>query len=580
MLKIFLLTIILSCTLSAQYFTKITTGPHVNDGGDSRSVNWVDYDNDGDLDLFITNGPSSRANNFLYKNNGDGTFQKITDVSVVNDLGSYDGSSWADYDNDGFIDVFSVTWYGQTNSLHRQRNGMFEKITFGSVATDKTYSETASWADYDNDGYVDLYVTNSAGKLGNFLYHNNGDGTFSKITTGAIVIDAKPSRGVSWCDFDNDGYVDLFIAHEANNNNSLYWNNGDGTFTAETSGAIVNDGGDSFGCSVGDINNDGYYDVFVANYSNQNNFLYLNNGKRTFTKVTADTVVNDHGYSIGSTFGDFDNDGYLDLFVANGFSGSSKTKNFLYHNNGNGTFTKVDTGVVSTDLGWSYGTACGDYDRDGDLDIFTANCFGGNQNNSLYRNEGNDNSWLTIQLIGRISNFSAIGALVKAKAIVNGNSIWQVRDVSGQSGYCGQNLEVHFGLGNATQIDSLIIEWPSRQRTIQTNVGVKQHLKITESAPNGIFAGAVQIDKFRLHQNYPNPFNPSTAIQFDLPYQSFVSLKVYDGIGRQVTTIVSEEMSAGSYTKKWNTNGMPSGVYFYRLQAGAYIETKKTLLLK
>jgi len=496
MLKVFLVIIFIPFTVFAQHFTKVTVGASVNDGGDSRSVNWVDYNNDGYLDLFVSNGPSSRANNFLYKNNGDGTFTKITDVSVVNDPGSYDGSTWADYDNDGFIDAFTVTWYGQKNRLHRQRNGLFEKIISGNVANDNTYSETASWSDYDNDGYLDLYVANSAGNLANILYHNNGDGTFSKIVTGAIVTDAKISRSVSWCDFDNDGYVDLFVANEGNNNNSLYWNNGDGTFTAETAGEIVNDGGDSFGSSVGDINNDGYFDIFVANNSNQNNFLYINNGNRTFTKVSSGIVVNDAGYSIGSAFGDIDDDGDIDLFVTNGYSGTSQTKNFLYVNDGSGSFTKIDTGVVATDQGWSYGTALGDYDRDGDLDIFTANWFGANQNNSLYKNEGNGNSWLTMQLLGTVSNFSAIGARVKVKATVTGKPIWQVRQVEAQSGYCGENLEIHFGLGDAAIIDSLIIEWPSGQKTIQTNVGVKQHLKITEAIPSGFLRGTLQIEKF------------------------------------------------------------------------------------
>lgn len=491
-----LLSFALSLTLSAQQFTKITAGPQSNDGGDSRSVNWIDYDNDTDLDLFITNGPSARANNFLYKNNGNGTFTKITDASIVNDPGSYDGSTWADYDNDGSIDAFSVTWYGQKNSLHRQRAGKFEKVFPGDIAKDNTFSESASWGDYDNDGFVDLYLANSAGVLTNFLYHNNRDGTFSKITTGAIVTDAVPSRSVDWCDLDNDGDIDLFVGNEGGANESLYWNNGNGTFTAETSGAIVNDGGDSFGSSVGDIDNDGDFDVLVVNHGNQNEFLYLNNGNKTFTKVTSDIVVNSAGYSVGSAFGDLDNDGDLDLMVTNAFSGSAQTKNFLFLNNGDGSFVKVDTGIVSNDPGWSYGVAFGDYDRDGDLDIATGNCFGASQNNALYRNEGNGNKWLTVKAVGKVSNFSAIGAKVKVKATINGKTFWQVRQVAGQSGYCGQNLESHFGLGNATVIDSLVVEFPSGQKIIQTNVTPNQLLTVTESIPSGFFRGSLQIEKY------------------------------------------------------------------------------------
>jgi hypothetical protein len=492
-----LLHIVLAGMLNAQYFTRVTAGPQSNDGGDSRSVNWVDDDNDGDLDLFITNGPRSTAVNFLYTNNGNGTFTKVTGVSVVNDAGSYDGSTWADYDNDGFLDVFSATWWGQKNSLHRQRNGKFEKVAPRGIGDDITYSETASWGDYDNDGYVDLYLANSSGVLANFLYHNNGDGTFTKVTTGAVVTDSVPSRSVDWCDLDNDGDLDLFVANEGGAGESLYWNLGNGTFAPETGSAIVSDGGNSFGSSVGDIDNDGDFDILIVNNGNENESIFLNNGNKTFTKVTEGPVVNSGGYSVGSAFGDLDNDGDLDLMVTNAFAGNSRVVNFLFMNNGDGTFAKIDTGVVSTDLGWSYGVAFGDYDRDGDLDIATGNCFGANQNNALYRNEGNANGWVTVKAAGTVSNYSAIGAKVRVKATINGKAVWQIRQVAGQSGYCGQNLESHFGLGDAAVIDSLVVMFPSGQTVVQTNVPVKQVLTITEPRPSGFFRGSLQIGTFR-----------------------------------------------------------------------------------
>lgn len=493
-MKQLLLTGVLISFLNAQNFTKITTGPQCNDGGDSRSVNWVDYDKDGDLDLFVTNGPAAKANNFLYKNNGDGTFMKVTDASVVNDPGSYDGSTWADYDNDGTIDVYSATWYGQKNSLHRQYKGKFEKVTRGDIANDLTHSETASWGDYDNDGYVDLYLANSSGNKANNLYRNNGDGTFTKMNNGPHVTESKTSRSADWFDYDNDGDLDIFAANEGGEGNSLYRNMGNGTFTSITSGSIVTDVGDAFGSSVGDIDNDGDLDVFVANHANQNDFLYKNNGDGTFTKVTADPVVTSGGYSVGSAFGDVDNDGDLDLFVTNAFSGSVQTKNFLFLNNGSGSFAKIDTGIAVNDLGWSYGVAMGDYDRDGDLDIFTANCFGANQNNSLYRNEGSSNKWLTVNVNGTVSNKSGIGTKVKVKATINGNTVWQYRHVAGQSGYCGQNLESHFGLGNAAVIDSLVVIFPSGQILIQTNISPNQVLTITEKIPSGYLRGAFIVD--------------------------------------------------------------------------------------
>ncbi len=558
MVRFIPMLLLVSFTLNAQQFTRITEGPQSNDGGDSRSVNWVDYDGDGDLDLFFTNGPASKANNFLYRNDGNGTFTKMTGFSVVNDPGSYDGSTWADYDNDGHIDVFSATWYGQKNSLHRQRNGMFEKVFPGEIAHDQTFSETAAWGDYDNDGYVDLYLANSAGSLKNILYRNNGDGTFRKITDGSIVADASPSRSVDWCDFDNDGFLDLFIANEQNVSSKLFWNNGDGTFTEETSGSIVQDGGNSFGSSVADIDNDGDFDILVVNHANQNEFLYLNNGDRTFSNVTSDPVVASAGHSVGSAFGDLDNDGDLDLIVTNAFAGNSAVTNFLFLNDGKGNFVRIDTGSFSSDLGWSYGTALGDYDRDGDLDIAVANCFGANQHNALFRNEGNANAWLTISVIGTVSNASAIGTKVRIRSVINGTPVWQTRHVSGQSGYCGQNLEVHFGLGDAAIIDSISVTFPSGQKKILTNVTPRQHLIIKEDIPAGFLRGALQpslydemapvtvtfTDISRFDQSFPpvswnwdlngdgfaDGAAPTASFEYTLPDTYSVSLTVSNGV--------------------------------------------------
>ncbi len=490
MIRTIAFLLMLSLSAQAQYFTKVTTGPQSNDGGDSRSVNWIDTDKDGDLDLFISNGPAAKANNFLYMNNGDGTFTKNTTASVVNDPGSYDGSTWADFDNDGHIDVYTATWYGQTNSLHRQYGGDFQKVIHGDIATDKTYSETASWGDYDNDGDVDLYLANSAVNKANILYTNNGNGTFSKVVTGPIVSYEATSRSVDWFDYDNDNDLDLFVANEGGENNLLFRNDGNGVFVRITAGAVVTDGGDSFGSSVGDIDNDGDMDIFVTNHGNTASFLYRNNGNSTFTRIMTGTAATRTGYAVGSAFGDLDNDGDLDLMVANAFAGTSAVPNSLYLNDGTGIFSAIDTGIVSTDVGWSYGVAFGDYDRDGDLDIATANCFGANQNNALYRNMGNGNAWLTVKANGTVSNKSAIGAVIRVKATINGSSVWQYRMIAGQSGYCGQNLEAHFGLRDATIIDSLVVRFPSGITVVRTNVAVRQVQTVDEPVPAGYLRGS------------------------------------------------------------------------------------------
>ncbi|MFQ5823096.1 MAG: FG-GAP-like repeat-containing protein, partial [bacterium] len=193
------------------------------------------------------------------------------------------------------------------------KDTLFTRITTGNIVNDGASSFSSSWGDYDADGDLDLFIANTNSE-NNFLYRNNGDGTFTKITEGDIVNDGGSSLGSSWGDYDNDGDLDLFVVNAAGENNSLYQNNGDGTFTKITDGDIVNDGGNSQACSWGDYDNDGYLDLFVANGTLENNFLYNNDGSGTFTKITQGIIVNDGGESRGCNWADFDNDGDLDLF--------------------------------------------------------------------------------------------------------------------------------------------------------------------------------------------------------------------------------------------------------------------------
>jgi CSLREA domain-containing protein len=453
--------------LLGQAFTKITDGDIVNDISVSNGSSWGDYNNDGDLDLFVAN--ENYENNLLYANNGDGTFTKITTGAMVNDGGLSIGSAWGDYDNDGDLDLF-VANHGDNFLYSNNGDGTFTKVTTGVIVNDGEGSECGSWGDYDNDGDLDLFVANDGD---NFLYANIGDSSFIRITDGQIVNDGGSSRTSSWGDYDNDGDLDLFVANGSNQNNFLYVNNGDGTFTKITDGEIVNDGGASLSSSWGDYDNDGDLDLFVANEDNENNFLYANNGDGTFTKITTGVMVNDGGLSKGSSWGDYDNDGDLDLFVAN------DGDNFLYSNNGDGSFTKITTGVIVNDGGGSEGGSWGDYDNDGDLDLFVTNFF--NETNFLYRNDGNSNGWLNLICLGRVSNHYAIGAKVRVKATINSNPVWQMHEIPGNTGRCSQNsLNVEFGLGDASIIDSLVVEWPSGIVQALENVTVNQFLIVEE----------------------------------------------------------------------------------------------------
>jgi sugar lactone lactonase YvrE len=398
------------------------------------------------------------------------------------------GAGWMDIDNDGYPDLYlanSLAPGGQANGLFHNNDGNgFSAVTTGEIANDPGFSYTSTWGDCDNDGDLDVFVANGPDQA-NRLYLNNGDGSFSAATEGEIVSDIGNSRAASWVDYDNDGHLDLFVANSGLN--SLFKNTGT-SFEKITDNAIVAEADEAHGACWGDYNNDGWADLFVALPDGQNNLLYTNNGDATFTRVTDRNIVGDGGHSCGGSWGDYDNDGDLDLFVPN----MSNQNNFLYNNNGDETFTRIISGAIVNDGGSSYGSSWGDYDtrgaawadydRDGDLDIVIARMSStGEAENGFYRNNGNDNNWISVRCLGEASNGSAIGAKVRTRAVIGGEPVWQMREITAQSGMGSQiPLPVHFGLGDATSIDSLIIEWPTGLSQILTSVEVNQRLEITD----------------------------------------------------------------------------------------------------
>jgi len=581
----------------AQDFVKVAGSEVNNYTGASRSVNWIDYDNDNDLDLFITTGLQAGDDNLLYRND-NGTFIRILNQPLVHDLLPSDGSSWADYDNDGLPDLCVVNWYNKIKLLyHNEGAGYFTFQSSAVMCNDPSYSETCTWGDYDNDGFADLFVTNSAGSgHRNFLYKNvNGSG-FVKIDTGVVVNETAFSRGANWADIDNDRDLDLFVCREGNQNDFLYKNNGGGYFTKVTNSPLTTSGGESWSCSWGDYDNDGDLDAVVANHLNQKNFLFRNEGNFTFTKITNDPLSNENGYNAVTGWGDYDNDGDLDMFVSQAYvppNFTIKLVNKLYKNmlieTGAAMFQKITSGELVNDSGYTYGFAWGDYDNDGDLDIACANTFGENQNNALYRNDlNNGNKWISIRCSGTVSNSSAIGAKVYIKASINGNVIRQMQEVDGQSGYCGQNLILHFGLGNASVIDSLKVEWPSGVNQIFANVAVNQNVRIIE---NGTLISVgekkTEVDQdFILNQNYPNPFNPSTTIEYQVRKPSHVFIAVYNASGVLIRNLVNGFHIAGTYETVFDAgrgaqgSNFSSGVYFYKIVAGNFAEARRMLLIK
>ena len=473
----------------AQFYTKITTGALTDTKKTTYCSSWADYNGDGWDDMLIVDNSGGKST--LFVNNGNGSFTHDTLNTVYTTAGPSIACSWGDYNNDGNVDLYICNIGASTdvtakNFLFQNNgNGVFTRITEGAIVNDQDWSMGAVWVDYDNDAFLDLYVANF--QSANCLYHNNGDGSFTKITTGEIVTDNYATYAVSSSDYDNDGYMDIFAVNYylsalPGQNDCLYHNNGDGTFTKNTTAAIANDAALTQGASWGDYNNDGYMDIFLTNNDFdviKHNFLYKNEGNGVFTLVNAAPTTT-QGTSFGSAWLDANNDGYLDIYVSNNGSSSNggiKRKNFLFINNGDETFANQPNDASTTDVLRDYSTTVSDYDHDGYPDIFTPS-YSTTVKNGLYKNNGGTNNWITTRLVGMVSNKSAIGARIRCFA----NGMSQTREVVSSTGqYCGSSFAQTFGIGTATSIDSITINWPSGIHQKLVNPTINQIHLITEA---------------------------------------------------------------------------------------------------
>jgi len=591
------LVLITGSALNAQPFTKITdpNNPIAADPGSTNSyagASWIDYNGDGLLDLFVNRQST------LYKGVGGGNFTRV--LLAIPDQGGSFGNTWADVDNDGDPDCFVSGGSGRGSFLYRNDgNDQFVKVRDGAIGDSLTNSGWGSaWGDYDNDGFVDLVIAapfNFAGILhGNRLLHNNGDGLFTLVDTSIVEDGLEPFTVPAWSDYDLDGDIDMFIGSGPANGSLapdfLYENNlassGSATFDRIMTDPIATDPVDGQIWNWIDYDNDGDLDAFLTNYNaSVPNNLYRRDGE-TFERMTegqVGSIVSDHSLSLTNLWADFDNDGDLDCFVTN----DSNPADWYYVNNGDGTFTKIDTLAITASIGAHYGATAGDYDNDGDLDLYVS---GTTASKGLYRNDlPAGRHWIRITCTGAGgatgSNLSALGARVRAKATIYGLPVWQMREVSAQNSFNSQNmLDVHFGLGDAGMIDSLEIRWPSGLVEVLTAILPDDRYTATEGSGfvTGIHDSPGTVpERIALGQNYPNPFNPSTTIPFDVHERGHVRLTVYDLIGRQVATVVDGVFDSGSYRVPFSLpGGSSTGVYVYRLSINGTAVSKRMMLLK
>src|SRR5262245_53862728 len=468
-------------------FTRITTGAIVTDTAYSYGCAWGDYDDDGYLDMIVGNGSGDVGIvdvNSLYRNNGDGTFTRITTNAIATTLGNTGGVVWGDYDNDGHLDLFAANWQLESFLFHNHGNGNFTRASAAEIALVAAESWGCASGDYDNDGFLDLVIASDKAQ-NEHLYRNSVDGRFTQILTGPVPTSGASSYAPAWGDYDNDGKLDLAISHFGTETNSvmlLFHNEGGGNFTKVTTFPTMGPG--ESGHDWGDYDNDGDLDLlgFRRAQGEPDAFaiLYRNDGAGVFTRLV---VASFNAQPYTGAWGDYDNDGWLDFFISTFFVRGQNVaaRDLLFHNNGDGTFTRITEGEIVNTAEFSIGAAWGDYDNDGFLDLYVAN--GGSfahQENFLYHNDGNGNRWLTVKCIGTASNRSGIGAKVRVRATIGGHALWQLREITSGNGFNGGGLRGYFGLGDATNVDLVRIEWPSGAVQELQNVAVNQVLTVSE----------------------------------------------------------------------------------------------------
>jgi enediyne biosynthesis protein E4 len=485
--------------------------------GTGSGCMFFDYDNDGDLDIYLPNGCwlkevndnrgrnlRGKLHNTLYRNNGDGTFSDVTEKAGVGDRGYGVGCSAADYDGDGDLDLYVLN-YGPNVFYQNNGNGTFTDITQKARLGGNHWSLSSPWFDYDNDGDLDVYVANyleydqgafrsyyaAAGYPGplsyngqqDILYRNNGDGTFTNVSEKAGLKNPNGrAMSAAVADLDNDGRLDIYITNDGMEN-YFYRNSGKGTFInhALTMGLAFGEGGQgvsSMGPAIGDVDRNGWLDIYIPDMGYG---CLMMNQKDYFEDRTAPTnltLICGQYTGWGGLLFDYDCDGLLDIFIANGNAHHEYTEeDVLVWNNGQGKFIDVakHSGPYFHDKYVGRGSTFGDYDNDGDPDLLIVNLNGVPR---LLRNDGgNRNHWLMIAAKLANGKTDAVGARITVRAA--GRTM--IHDLIPVTGYLSQaDPRAHFGLGTSKQAESIEIRWPDRTTTKRKNVKAGQLLTIVQ----------------------------------------------------------------------------------------------------
>jgi len=641
---------------------------------------FVDIDGDGDLDLYVVMGHGER-NRFYRYDSETKTYTDVAGALGCADAGNGKAVNFADYDNDGDKDLFVANMDG-TNRLYRNDGGTeFRDVTSAAGLVFEGRSHGAAWGDYDNDGNLDLYIAMRNRNLADKLYRNRGNGTFADVSVSAgIAGGTPPNFDCVWIDYDRDGDQDVYVTTDGTQlANQLYRNNGNNKFTEVAASVGAQGFIDGMGIAVGDYDNDGWEDIYVTHtgFVSKGHILLHSDGNGKFNEVAVAQGVAIGQYGWGCDFLDYDNDGDLDLYVVHWAEspGSNGAINRMYRNDLAAKFVQITDAAGVGDSGKGFGLATGDYNGDGYLDMFVLNR---DSPSVFYENTLSGNNWLGVRTIGRKGR-AADGAVasnrdgIGARVVITTGAGDQLRVIrSGNSYLSMSSIDAHFGVGDATKVDRVEITWPSGIVDEWMNIDVNQTLTVCEGgwpvdftnlSGQGERNGSVELDwsllcdgvmsGFRIYrarevdgnygaeeplgfvdatarhwvddtveplatyryavaavgpadeqirsdsltvttpepnfstelrQNYPNPFNPQTKIEFELAESGPVRLAIYTARGELVEVLVDGVLEAGEHDYLWRPGitspAVASAPYFYRLETREGELTRKMILLR
>ncbi len=524
-------------------------------GGENTGVAFGDYDNDGDEDLYVS---VRGGHNKLFQNIDGTNFINVAEIAGVDYEGSSRTSIWLDVNNDGFLDLY-VGNFNEIDILYlNQGDGTFLEDTRNARIYNPGRTFSVNAADVNLDGYIDIYVSNF--KEENKLFLNRGDGSFTNKIEELGPISSLNAMGAVFFDYDNDHDIDLYLVHDGQPN-IFYKNIGGGRYVDVSEAAGVNDDGFGMGVDIGDVNKDGWMDLYITNL--YENVLYLNNGDGSFSNISEKAGVGDYGMGWGTNFLDFNNDGLQDIYVAND-SYFSDYSNVLYKNMGDSTFSELSSEYEICSKMAGYGSAVADINRDGFVDLVLANA-GSKDYLQLFFNQSNQGNWIGFKLKGVKSNPAAVGARLE---LLDKNGVLHIDEINAGSGFASMNsLILHFGLGEASGIQSGSVFWPNGNRQNLPDLQQGFYYKIVEGeAPvvleqtvTGTQESVFNLGAIRL---FPNPATEQIQIELEVKQAFDVLIGLVNQNGQLVTSLRKEQMLLGKTRLSFVLpDQIPSGSY-------------------